>query len=72
MTWDYYDVKKAKDSDLTDAQKKKVKEVQREIRAAFEHIDLATINIISAKKYSSKAELLEDFMNKALESYRSE
>lgn len=62
MTWDYYDIKKAKDSDLSDAQKKKAEEVAREIKAAFENIDLRLLNAISAKRYSSKDELLRDFM----------
>ena len=62
MTWDYYNIKKAKESDLSDAQKKKAKEVAREVKAAFEHIDLETVNAISSRKFSSTAELLEEFM----------
>ena len=39
MTWDYYDIKKAKDSDLTDAQKKKLKEIHKEYISKIEDLE---------------------------------
>ena len=71
MTWDYYDIKKAKDSDLSDAEKKKIKEIEERLSKQIKELeDFIFKNPLSQEAFTKD---MVDRMNKLMrKTYKGE
>ena len=59
MTWDYYDIKKARDSELTDTEKKKLKEIEEHLSKKITELE----DFISKNPLSQEA-FTKDMVNR--------